>query len=737
MTRETAPDASQSTSAGAAALPPLRIAMGGAVGPAAVPEPAASPDPVALAPIPVQGGTGGQAGGYQVSIPSLTRYTQPLADTPQTINVLPRQLLDDQATTATRDALRNVPGLSLAAGEAGSQGDNLTLRGFSARNDFFLDGMRDFGSYVRDPFNLESIEVLKGPSSITFGRGSTGGVINQVSKQPGLAPITAGTVTLGTDGTRRITTDVNRAIPGLPGTAVRLNLLLHENGVADRNVGRYRRFAVAPSVAFGLGTPTRFVLSYLHQQSFDTPDYGLPWLYKSPAQVPRQTFYGYKDDDYYRSNVDIVTAKLEHDFSSNLAVRNQFRYGNYYRDIRVTEPQILYTGVNPVVRPTTPLDQITVSRNSIAAKATETFVQNQADVTARFSTGPLSHTLVAGIEGGQETSSPARLLYANVPYQRTNLLYPNFTVPFLGRATVSTDSNTTVSGAAGYLIDTIKLGEQWALTGGIRYDWLYTDYNLTQAAAPRRTELNRTDSMPSYRVALSYKPVPEGTVYFAYGTSFNPSSDSLTLATSTAGLAPEENETYEVGAKWEVFDRKLTLGAALFQSEKLNARVNDPNNSLFQILGGDQLVRGYELTALGSITDRWQITAGFAYLNSEVVKTTLANTQGRVLPNVPRYSGSLFTTYQLPWYGVQVGGGFNALSPRLASSTPNATTGALLVAPGYVTVQAFVKVPLRPGLDLQVNGFNLTNQKYYDLLHPAHVVPGAGRAVLASLNFRL
>jgi catecholate siderophore receptor len=298
---------------------------------------------VRLQPIPVEGG----GAGYQTLVPTLPKLSRPLLDTPQSINVVPRQLIEDQGITATRDALRTVPGISLAAGEAGAQGDNLTLRGFTARNDFFLDGMRDFGSYYRDPFNLEQIEVLKGPSSVLFGRGSTGGVVNQVSKQPGLLPVAAGSLGFGTDGTRRLTADVNRAIEGLDGAAIRLNLMVDQNGVAGRRETEYNRFGFAPSVAFGLGTPTRFTLSYLHQQEYDTPDYGLPWLYSKMAPVSRGTFYGFKDRDFLRAGVDMVTARLEHDVDDGIALRNQFRYGSYSRDLRITEPQIIYAGVTP------------------------------------------------------------------------------------------------------------------------------------------------------------------------------------------------------------------------------------------------------------------------------------------------------------------------------------------------------------------------------------------------------
>lgn len=713
--------------------------LGQTIAPAVAPTPAAADAAMALPTVEV-GATNVQQG-YQVNLPSLARYTKPLLDTPQSVSVIPRQLIDDQGIVATRDALRNVPGISLGAGEAGSQGDNLTLRGFSARNDFYLDGMRDFGSYYRDPFDTESIEVLKGPASVAFGRGSTGGVINQVSKQPGITPITAGTIAFGTDGTRRITGDINRAIDGIPGAAVRLNVMADENGVAGRNSNEYRRFGVAPSIAFGLGTSTRFVLNYLHLQGYDTPDYGLPWLFNQPAAVAPSNFYGFKDSDYFRSNVDIGTAKFEHDFGSSVTVRDQFRYGNTMRNIRVTEPQVAYNLVGAgagVVNRSTPLSAITVNRNIIAFKSTENFIQNQSDVTVRFNTGFLKHSVVTGVEVGRETSSPVRTVYSGVA--TTNLLAPNDNAAFTGRGSVSTDVFSQVSTAAAYVIDTVDIGEQVQLTGGYRYDALTTDYQ--QRVTVGAVSLHRTDTMPSYRAALSFKPIPAGTLYVAYGTSFNPSADGLTLATNTAGLAPEKNETYEVGGKLEVLDRKLTLSGAVFQLEKLNARVTDPNNTAFQILGGEQRVRGFELGAIGNLTERWQISAGYAFLDSDTVKTTLAGTQGQVLANTPKHSGSFFTTYALPWNplgagDLQVGAGMDFVSSRLASSSPDATTGAYKKAAGYATAQVMAKLPVREGLALQLNGYNLTDQKYYDLLHPSHVVPGAGRSLLASLIFKL
>ena len=249
-----------------------------------------------------------------------------MLDTPQSIDTIPRQLLDDQAVNTLRDALRNVSGISLGAGENASQGDNLTLRGFSARSDIYLDGMRDFGSYYRDPFYLEQIQVLKGPSSILFGRGSTGGVIEQDSKQAGLTPFTNGSVAFGTDFTKRVTADVNQPLGLLgSGAAFRINLMAHDSNVAGRDTTENSRFGLAPTLSLGLGTDTRAYFSFIHQTEYDVPDYGMPILFQGTAGAPRQVaqavpesvgrsnFYGFAENDYLRTNVDVATGKIEHD----------------------------------------------------------------------------------------------------------------------------------------------------------------------------------------------------------------------------------------------------------------------------------------------------------------------------------------------------------------------------------------------------------------------------------------
>ena len=251
---------------------------------------------------------------------SMTKFTEPLLDTAQSISVVPQFVMKDEAVSTLKDALRNVPGISLAAGEAGAQGDNLTIRGFTARNDIFLDGIRDFGSYYRDSFNYEQVDVLEEPAGVEFGRGSTGGVVNQESKVPTLQQFAHVDALFGTDKTRRITADLNsHELDALGGTAFRLNLMGQESGVAGRDYAEIRRWGVAPSVSIGLNTKTRATLNYFHLQENDTPDYGLPWFNNAPAPgAIRHNYYGFPDENYLQTNDDIMTLKVEHEFSPNL-----------------------------------------------------------------------------------------------------------------------------------------------------------------------------------------------------------------------------------------------------------------------------------------------------------------------------------------------------------------------------------------------------------------------------------
>ena len=435
---------------------------------------------------------------------SLTKVTEPLLTTAQSITVIPQFALKDEAVTTLRDTLRNVPGISLAAGEAGAQGDNLTIRGFTARNDIFLDGIRDFGSYYRDSFNYEQVEALEGPAGIQFGRGSTGGVVNQESKVPTMQQFAHLQAQFGTDATRRITADVNQPVLGvLGGSAVRLNAMGQESGIAGRPFAEIRRWGVAPSVSIGLNTKTPTTLTYVHLQDNDTPDYGLPWFNYTVAPGPiRHNYYGFPDENYLQTNDDILTLKVEHEFSPSVNLHTIARAANYPRQAQITEPQICSNApasvpVGGVVAslPTSALNTalpcpytassdpstMIVNRNQIQTKSVESDLWDQTEVTARFKIFGFKNSLVAGVEGGQEISNPIRSSYTinkinTVP--SASLLDPNTQQPFSRTGYITSIVHTKSESVGLYFVDTVKLGDLFEISGGVRWDRFDTGYNL-------------------------------------------------------------------------------------------------------------------------------------------------------------------------------------------------------------------------------------------------------------------
>jgi catecholate siderophore receptor len=674
---------------------------------------------------------------YNVPAPSLPKLTEPLVDTPQSIDTISEQLLKDRAVTNLNDALRSVPSITIGAGEFKSLGTSPTIRGFVARTDMFIDGQRDIGDYYRDPFNMEEIQVLEGPASILFGRGSTGGVINQVSKMPGLTGFISGALTLGTDLTRRATVDIDEPLPDLgPGAAMRITAMGHDSKVAGRDVAEQSRYGFAPSLALGLGTPTRLTFSYFHQLADDVPDYGLPYFGTQPANVPRQNFYGFTSD-YLKTGTDIATMKVEHDFMDGITVRNQLRYAYYTENFRFTEPLIAAT-----IPLTTPLSSVMVTRNVNSGVGTQTMLWDQADGTVHFDTGFVQHTLVAGIEGGRETAKPEFDNSTGVP--SVPLLAPNPNVPFTATSTFPRfKTDTGADSFAAYALDTLKLDPQWEVSGGVRWDYfglVYKDQNFsttTPGLVTRTDNIPRIDRMFSYRGSLVYKPETNGSVYFSYGTSFNPSGEELSFVTSSrsfnisnADLSPERNKNIEVGTKWDLFNNRLALTGAVFRAEKDNARVPDPTNAVLNVLAGDFRVDGFELGATGRITENWQIQAGYSYLDSHVIKSAAgAAPVGSPLMNTPKDSFTVWTTYVLG-DGFEIGGGGRYVSSQFTQNVPPIKT-----VPSFWTFDMMGKYALSEKLSLQLNVTNVFDKYYYDQLHFFHVVPGAGRTALLSMNF--
>ena len=307
---------------------------------------------------------------------------------------------------------------------------------------------------------------------------------------------------MGTDLTRRATLDIDEPLTLLGShAAFRVNLMGDMNDVAGRNIAENRRFGIAPSLALGLGTPTRWTFNYFHQNADDNPDYGIPWLFNGPAPVNRENYYGFQNGNYLRTYDDIGTVKVEHDFHHNITLRDQLRYANYVRDVLITEPQIISAATQAAPTLSTPVSQMVVNRHEIGVNSVETLLDDQLDLTAKFQTGFLRHSVVAGVEAGKETSNPMRPTWTNVP--TTSLLDPNPYQAFSGTEAITSIVHTTALTAAAYLLDTIQLGRKWDLTGGIRWDRFDTAY--TQQVTPALA-FNRVDEMPSWRGGAGFQP---------------------------------------------------------------------------------------------------------------------------------------------------------------------------------------------------------------------------------------
>lgn len=650
---------------------------------------------------------------------------------PQSITVVTGRLMEAQGTTNLEDALRNVPGITLNAGEGAARGDTVNLRGFSAFNDFFLDGVRDAAVYTRDDFDLQSIEVLKGPAAVLFGRGSIGGAINQVSKAPLFTPFANVTTELGSSDLYRATADIDTPIT--PSTAVRLNLMGQSSAVAERDDVRNRRWGVAPAVAFGIDDRDSLVLAYLHQQEDNVLDTGIPFVDGRPAPVSRDAFFGLASDRA-TTDVDIFTARYRHDFSDNLSLGNTLRYGHYEFDYRFESPNF---GADAPTATTPPAD-VLVGRDAPDSSGVETNLDDQLDLTAHFNTGFIAHTLVAGLEIARQSADIDR--YQN-PFNsnnnwvpETSLLDPdpNETRP---REPVASAQDTVAPSGGAYVIDTLGLGRYVSLTAGFRYDDFSATYESLTVQSGAQLRLHDRNRLGSPRASLVVKPTPRQTYYVSYGTSFDPSAEALTLTTKTAGLGPVKAKSFEIGAKSEWLHGRLMLTQALFRTQVDNAQTNDPDNPTITVLNGNERVDGVELQAIGRLTRHWEIFSGYTYLDGRTLASGTAADIGKQMPNTAHNQLNLWSEYELPG-GWEIGGGGNWLSHRFADSAESA------YVPSDVVWNAMISYEASPRLKLQLNGYNLFDRLYYDGAYYTstaenHVNPGAGRSVTLALHWKL
>ena len=662
--------------------------------------------------------------------PSSPKYTQSLRETPQSLTVIPQAMIEQQGATSLRDILRNVTGISLQAGEGGGgqPGDNLSIRGFSSRNDIFVDGVRDFGAYSRDPFNIEQVEITKGPGSVYIGRGSTGGSLNMSSKRPLTETLQEVTLAAGTDDYGRSTIDINQPVEGLAGSALRMNAMWTQADTPGRDAVANERWGLAPSLAFGLGTPTRVTLSYSHLEQDNISDYGIPWVPPTnipladyadkPAPVDFDNFYGLTDRDHEETVTGIATAQVDHDLNSTVSLRNLVRHGRSERDSIVTAPRFASTT-------STDLNRQIQSRD-----LEDEILAYQSDLTARFRSGSISHALVAGVELARETSQNYPRTGPAAPL--ADLYDPDPSVPYTGPLTrTGAKTESTADSGAVFVSDTLEIGT-WQLSGGLRWDHFNVDFK-SRAVDGVVSPFDRTDEMLTWRAGVVHNIRPNGSLYAAAGTSFNPSSEGnvgLALSASTVALEPETSRGYEIGTKWDFLSARLAFTAALFRTDKTNARTPglSPGDPPI-VLEGEQRVDGLELGLSGNLTAPWYVFVGYTFLDSEVLESNTPAEVGKQLANTPEHSASIWTTYRFGT-AFEIGGGASYVDDRFNNNTETR------VAPSYLLLDAMASYDVTDWLTLRLNVTNLADERYIDRVGGGHFIPGASRSAALTTQLR-
>jgi catecholate siderophore receptor len=719
---------------------------------------------------------------------------------PQTVTVVPRGVIEAQNLLSLRDILSTVPGITFGAGEGGGGfGDSINLRGYSANNDITIDNVRDSAQYSRsDPFNLEQIEVTNGSSSVYSGAGSVGGTINIVSKRPSARNSTIVSGGVGSENYWRGTVDANHRIS--EGVAVRLNAMVHRNDAPGRDVEEFKRWGVAPAITIGLNGPTQFTALYLHQEDRNTPAYGVP--YYNGAAVPgvdTGNYYGYANIDKQDQNVDMLTGIIDHDFGGGLRLRNLSRYQKVTQLTVVNPPQGVYclangqkpvgwsqsttatniTGYAPCLAtdPAPGFYQPTGPRGNV--RDTEnTLLYNQTDFMWDGELGGIQHAIVFGVSFLKEdfhldTGNVFRTATgATVALPPTSIANPNTTYTGPINFIQSQAQDGERENQAVYLFDNIQLNEQWSINGGIRWEHNEgvnsTDvYNTTVGPALGTITpgvKNRSDdNLFTYRIGVVYKPVPNASLYVAYGNSETPSQSTVNGAgacvatpgpTASCSVDPEKAEIIEIGGKWDLNSR-LSLTAAIFRNERTNYRVASNNQAEPAVaqLDGSARVDGVALGATGQITDDWAIFANYTYLDSEVLQgadDTFAErgldfTKGDALLQVPDHAFSLFTTYELRQWNVQLGYGvtyqgesYLTQHGQITNSNPPArTTIPLAKSDDYWVHRATVAWFPRKDLELRLNVNNLFDKEYYTRIrNNGWATPGDRRNATLTANYR-
>lgn len=709
------------------------------------------------------------------------KFTQTVLDTPQTVQIIGKELFNQQGATTLTEALRNVAGVgTFYAGENGSTntGDAVYMRGYDSSSSIFVDGARDLGSVSRDLFNIEQVEVVKGPASTDTGRSAPTGAINMVSKQANLQGHSSGTVSVGTESQRRATADTDIVLGAT--TALRLNGMWQDSDVPGRDEVNNKRWGIAPSLGFGLGTDTRVFLNLLYVKQNNvpdgfvptiglpgwTPEHGLEQLVGHP--VDSSNFYG-SDADHDDSTSKMATLRFEHDFSDTLKLSNTLRWGETEQDYILTSfmttgdinntgntqaGNIKYTNAND-------LSTYTLARSNINSKdQVNKILTDQFNLRWDFATGAVDHFVTTGVDLTREEQTaygvatsgalPAISLYD--PQDRST-----GTLAWHRSGAVANGKTDT---AALYLFDTLKFGEHYLLTAGVRADHYTTDYDSTvvcggtgrgAVACPAgvaagsvipSVDLSDNDTLLSYKLGFVYKPIETLSVYANAAQSQQPPGGSNFSLNTTASSAdsinndPQKAKTYEVGSKWAL-NKSFEVNLALFQTNIENQVIADVDSASGYSQTGKQRVQGVEINTTGNLTPNWNVTLGYTHQNTSVEKGSAVTADGSdTLSYTPKQAFTSWTTYKLP-FGLTVGGGIR-YTGGLHRGTDNVLNNTPAFTKSYTVYDAVASYDVNDNFSLRLNGYNLFDKEYVAAINKSgfRYTPGTPRYVLLSADFR-
>ncbi|MBG9387310.1 TonB-dependent receptor [Caenimonas aquaedulcis] len=646
---------------------------------------------------------------YQSGVTSTAKTPAAAKDVPQSLTVVNEKLIHDQGKDTFKEALQNVPGITFEAGEGGRIGDSIRLRGFSVSGDIYLDGIRDIAQYNRDTFNYDRIEVLRGSASMLFGRGSTGGVVNQVSRTPRLLTEHEVNVTVGDGKYLRTTGDFNFRMG--EDSALRIGTMTTDwDGRADK--ASTQRRGLAADYRIGIGTTNEFLFSLYHLNYNDKPDLGGRWLEGRPAPFPADKWYG-ADSDYQKDSADIATLTWTHRWTDGSTLKTTLRDGHFKRDLWATQITAFPTGTTQAnFGPSTIVNRGTQTR---AGQEHHTFLQS--DFLTKTQWFGRKNELLVGADLARERSD--RDAYTGIALRpaTTVALASNSPLPDTRVRNLATSFDSTALGV--YVQDTITIAPHWKLVGGLRWDRFSGDFDRSGNAAPNNTPLSRSDGVLSKRAGILYQPTEEVSYYASYGTSFNTSGDLYQYDANSAKTPPESSRNLEVGAKWELYEGDLSVRTALARTDKFNERNTDVNQATGEyLLSGRRHTNSLEFEVAGRINPKWDVFTGLVFMHGVIDQAgSSPASQATVGLNpglTPRRQANLWTTYKLTdkW---RIGGGFTHVSENGPASA-----NALLLAnraPAYTRWDSMLEYVYNENHTFKLNIDNMTNKVYYSSLY--------------------